>query len=114
MPKKFVPHLTLLLLGLTLFLFAACDAGQQPVSDNPASGSGAAPTPTIPIISQDTPAAGQPTMDASSCAATPASGMAVGDNPCVPLTLPPGPPTPPLTQNGISVQGIRLEPGNQL
>jgi len=113
--KKFVPHLSLLLLGLTLFLFAACDAGQQPVSDNPASGSGAAaPTPTIPIISQDTPAAGQPTMVASSCAATPASGMAVGDNPCAALTLPSGPPTPPLTQNGISVQGIRLEPGNQL
>jgi Tol biopolymer transport system component len=116
--KKFVPSLGLLLLGLTLFLFAACDEGQAPVIYNPPGDSGAAaPTSTVPLIAQNSPpisANPAATIATSACAATPVSGMSVGDNPCAALTLPPGPPTPPLTQNGISVQGIRLEPGNQL
>ncbi len=98
-----------------MLLLAACDNGQSPTVYNPPLNAGTTtPTPTIPIISQDTPLPGGPTTVSSSCAATPVSGMVVDDNSCTPLVLPPGPPTPSLTQNDVSAQGIRLEPSNQL
>jgi hypothetical protein len=114
LPKNLTRQLLLLPLCLVLLLVACDDSSQQPIYAPP-GGNTSVPAATVPIISQnDTPVAANPTMDAS-CQPTPASGISVGsDSSCAVVSLPPGTPTPPLSQNGISVQGIRLEPGNQL
>lgn len=112
--KNLTRQLLLLPLCLVLLLVACDDNSQQQPIYSPSGSNTLTPAATVPIISQnDTPVGANPTLPVS-CQPTPASGMSVGNNSCVALTLPPGTPTPPLSQNGISVQGIRLEPGNQL